>query len=161
MIFEPQMEIDWTPYQHRVINGVNPYNLLSYWWSTKKAFGIALDYYRAHNREPEIMVKSRFDFCSTAFRMINVPTLVIPMEPYKVPANFHFREQFLNTQQDVICYGPMLAIASYCSLIDNIPWLMSQPENLPFLSEHLLSAHLWSMEVPCYSHPMIMELIRE
>lgn len=145
-------------YAHRSWPNINVYNIFSSWESVKRGYQLMESVYQAL---PDIIIRARLDLYSPYFDLLDLPTLIIPMSPNKWPGCFHFKEQFLVSQQDVLCYGPPEYVRRYCHLIDNIPYLMESDSSLPMVSEYVMAAHLWSQQVPYFSHLFPYELVRE
>jgi hypothetical protein len=140
---------------------LNIHNIFSSLTSKKRVFDLMENYYKQNNQPyPDLIIVSRPDLLLFKFDPIDMPTLVIPMEPFKVPDSFHFLQQWLPSQQDMICYGPFDSVKVYCGLIDAIGTIY---EKCPiwFVSEWLLVAHLWMNRVVIYNHVLYMKLIRD
>lgn len=153
--------LDTAPYENRKWPSINVYNTLSSWVSTQRAYQLMENYYSAANKElPDIIIKTRFDVYIDNFDLIDTGTLVLPMVPRWTTHMFHFKDQLLIATQDVLCYGPSKAVKIYCDLIDHIPQIMDQCNEIPFVSEHILASHLWLNHLPYYSQLLYYNLVR-
>lgn len=158
MIVDPPIQAQIDLYQGRAPGFVNIYNTLSMWTSIKRAFD-ALEVDVDHR--PDLVVRSRWDFYADQVpALITTPSLVIPMEPYKHPATFHYQQQFLVSQQDVFTYGSYDAVERYCGVIDNLEEVLRGDSTLPFISEYFSVAHLWTQQVGYYTPTMAFTLVR-
>lgn len=152
---------DTRPYEDRKLPGINVFNTLSMWTSISRCFKGMADYYEPFGTRPDVVVRSRFDLhVDDKLELLDVPSLVIPMEPHKQPSCFHYHRQFLVSQQDVLNYGPYDQMEAYCDLIGQIPRMIRDEPSIPFVSEYLSVANLWERQIGYYTPTLPFHLER-
>ena len=152
---------DTRPYEDRKMPGINVFNTLSMWTSISRCFKGMADFYEPFGSKPDVVVRSRFDLhVDEKLDLLDVPSMVVPMEPFKQPSCFHYRKQFIVSQQDVLNYGPFDQMAGYCDLISQIPRIMQEEPSLLFVSEYLSAVNLWERQIGYYTPTLPFHLVR-
>lgn len=151
---------DTTPYESHQYADISISNILSMWTSISRCFHDMEAYY--HNREkPKTVIRTRLDVCvPDGLEIVPCDSLVIPMEPLKEPGCHQYKQQFIVSQQEIICYGSYDQIKVYSDCINHIPHIMASDETFPFVSEYIIAAHLWDRRQAFWNQTMKFELVR-
>ncbi len=167
-IFKPQkiavdhpMTFDTTSYDDHQAYDINISNVLSMWTSVNKCFNALEQFYFDWSNKPTTLVRTRFDvWVPDGFELELAPSLVMPMEPNKTPDYYHYKEQYIVSQQEILCYGRYEQLKSYCGCINHIPHIMSHDKKFPFISEYIAAAHMHDHKLAYWNQTVKFELER-